>query len=322
MVFSADQIESVLHKNISFKKITGFTRINGGYSKYTYKLLLDEKPFIFQLFKNPDDIPHLITTTDAGYLYPGGIQNYLKSIELLEDLKINKPQTIFIDCSKEYFKFDCVLNEFIEFDSYSGFEDHTKKNILDESLFEFGLAFGSLKKYKRHYPGDLTTDKNKVIPNELVLSVTFEYLDTLSERAFIQDTKNKIKDTMEELNLELLPRDEFYLIHGDFKPDNFRFDKNGTIYWIDFESLHYFDIEYEFSQFITPDFMVTNNEWFKKGYFRDGKFSIDENRLKFYQIYRTVSQMVNCGNAMAEKDDKEPIESIIESNSRTLKALL
>jgi hypothetical protein len=322
MVFSTNQIESVLHKNISFKKITGFTRINGGYSKYTYKLHLDEKPFIFQIFKNPDDIPRLITIPDVGYLYPGGIQNYLKSLELLEDLKINKPQMIFIDCSKEYFKFDCVLNEFIEFDSYSGFEDHKKRNILKESLFEFGFAFGSLKKYKRHYPGDLTTEKNNVIPNELVLSVIFEYLDTLSESTFIRDNKNKIKDTMEELNLELLPRDEFYLIHGDFKPDNFRFNKNGTIYWIDFESLHYFDIEYEFSQFITPDFIVTNNEWFKKGYLKDSNIAIDENRLKFYQIYRIISQIANCSNPGVVKDDKEPIKAIIENDSRTLKALL
>ncbi len=107
---------------------------------------------------------------------------------------------------------------------------------------------------------------------------------------------------------------ELIIVRSDLKPDNFRFDRNGNLYWIDFERLQYFDVEYEFSQLITPDFMITNNDDFKNGYFKDKKLNIDENRMIFYQIYRSVTQIVNCSNTMIIKDDKEPIKAIIESN--------
>jgi hypothetical protein len=38
------------------------------------------------------------------------------------------------------------------------------------------------------------------------------------------------------------------------------------MFWIDFESIQFFDIKYEISQFIVPEFMITNCESFFKGY--------------------------------------------------------
>src|SRR5690606_23839112 len=129
------------------------------------------------------------------------------------------------------------------------------------------------------------------------------YLDISPDIPFIQDNKSKIKDKLEDLNEMIIPRNTFYLIHSDFKPDNFRFDRNGNIYWIDFESMQYFDIEFELSQFITPDFMITNNKCFKKGYFKGSKLDIDENRLMFYQIFRSISQIINCSNTAITKEN-------------------
>lgn len=321
-MFSTDQIETVLRANINFHNFNYCTRISGGYSKYSYKIFIDEKQFIFQILKNPDDISGQSNITGLDYLYPGGTKNNLESKKILEELKILTPEIIFYDDSKNNINFDCVLQEFIEFDSFTGFEGHKRKNTLKECLFNFGLSLGSLKNYKRSIPGDLSTFDNIFIPHKIVYSVTCDYLDISPDIPFVSNNKEKIKDTLRGLTENIIPRNTFYLIHSDFKPDNFRFDRNGNIYWIDFESLQYFDIEFELAQFIVPDFMITNDECFKKGYSKAIKFDIDWNRLLLYQIFRCISQIVNCSSAVITENNKELNDKIIESNIQLLEALI
>ena len=108
-------------------------------------------------------------------------------------------------------------------------------------------------------------------------------------------------------------RDSYTLINGDFKPDNVRFDKHGNIFLIDFDGIQFFDIECEISQFIIPDFFITNCDDFFSGYFRKGRIEVDETRLLFYKLCRCITQIFRCQRSLKrEENRKELLQKIIE----------
>jgi hypothetical protein len=108
--FTNDHIESVLNKNCKNSKVNSIKRIFGGYSKYTYEVHLNEKPHIFQVWKEPDNISGAINSLECKHIYPEGIENFIKARNLLRDFQIRIPETIFIDSTKEHIPFDCTLN--------------------------------------------------------------------------------------------------------------------------------------------------------------------------------------------------------------------
>jgi thiamine kinase-like enzyme len=113
------------------------------------------------------------------------------------------------------------------------------------------------------------------------------------------------------------------LIHCDFKPDNFRFDKEGNMYWIDFESIQFFDIEYEMSQFVIPEFMVTNCHSFLSKYKEGLNIEIDCDRLEFYKLARCLSQIYSCSISLRKYGaDCNLLQSVINSNLVTLNDML
>lgn len=321
--FTNDQIESVLNRNCKNSKVNSIKRIFGGYSKYTYEVHLNEKPHIFQVWKEPDNISGAIDSLECKHIYPEGIENFIKARNLLRDLQIRIPETIFIDSTKEHIPFDCTLNQYIELDSYTGIDSHKKEGTDKELLFAMGSSFGILKDIVRSYPGALSYTEHLFDPVKSILTLAVEYIKVSSRIESIWNNRNVLINKLTNLAEEIKPRNYYTLIHSDFKPDNIRFDLDGNMFWIDFENIQFFDIEYEISQFIVPEFMITNCESFFKGYYGNRNLEIDETRLLFYKLYRCISQIYSCTISLEENDKSiAPLQYIIESNVKTLNALI
>jgi hypothetical protein len=321
--FTNKQIESVINCNCKNSKVTTIKRIPGGYSKYTYEVHLNEMPYIFQVWKEPDDIKGAINILECKYVYPAGIDNYLKAKTILKNLNIRTPETIFIDSTKEHIPFDCSLNQYIESDCYAGINAHKKKGTVNELLFAMGEFLGTLKDTIRNYPGALTYTEKLFDPVKSILALAVEYIKTSSQIVFIRNNGYVLINKLTDLAKKIKPRNYYTLIDSDFKPDNLRFNLDGLIFWIDIESIQFFDIEYEISQFIVPEFMITNCEQFFKGYYGNRNLEIDETRLLFYRLYRCISQICSCTISL-DKNDKSsaPLQYIIDSNVKTLSDLL
>jgi hypothetical protein len=312
-----------LYKNCQTSKVNSIKRILGGYSKYTYEVNLNETPYIFQVWKKPDNIRGAIDAFECKYIYPEGIENFIKAKKLLQNLKIRIPETIFIDSSKDHIPFDCTLSQYIELDSYTGIDLHKQKGTDKELLFAMGSSFGILKDTVRSYPGALSYTDNLFDPVKSILILAIEYIKVSSRIESIWDNRNTLINKLTKLAEEIKPRNYYTLIHSDFKPDNIRFDLDENMFWIDFESIQFFDIEYEISQFIVPEFMITNCESFFKGYYGNRNLKIDETRLLFYRLYRCISQIYSC-TILLEENGKSiaPLQYIIESNVKTLCTLI
>jgi hypothetical protein len=151
--FTRDQIGSVIDSNCKYNKIEKVKRIFGGYSKYTYEIILDRSSYIFQIWTKPVDQNETVDICEDDFLYPGGIDNYCHVNAILTGLKIRTPKMHFIDNSKSIIPFTCSLSQFIEIDSFNGFDEHKKKGTDKIVLEEFGESFAKLKRYSRNYPG-------------------------------------------------------------------------------------------------------------------------------------------------------------------------
>ncbi|HEX2956505.1 MAG TPA: phosphotransferase [Chitinispirillaceae bacterium] len=318
-----DQIAAVFHRNCKNSKVNSIKRIPGGYSKYTYEVHLNKTPHIFQVWKEPDNKSGAIDTPECKYIYPEGIENFIKAKNLLRNLRIRIPETIFIDSTKEHISFDCTLSQYIELDSYTGIDLHKKKGTDKELLFAMGSSFGILKDTVRSFPGALSYTENLFDPVKSILTLAVEYIKVSSRIESIWNNRNVLVDRLSNLAEGIKPRNYYTLIHSDFKPDNIRFDLDGNMFWIDYESIQFFDIEYEISQFIVPEFMITNCESFFKGYYGNRSLEIDDTRLSFYRLYRCISQIYSC-TILLEENSKSiaPLQYIIESNAKTLNTLI
>lgn len=323
MIFTNNQIESVLNYNCKHSKVNSIKRILGGYSKYTYKVHLNETPYIFQIWKEPDNISGAIDLLECKNIFPEGIENFTKAKNILQNLQIRIPETIFIDSTKKHIPFDCTLNQFIELDCYMGIDAHKKKGTEKELLFAMGSSLGTLKDSTRSYPGALSYTENLFDPVKSILTLAVEFINESSQIEFIWNNRNALTTKLSNLAEGIKPRNYYTLIYSDFKPDNIRFDLDGNMFWIDLESIQFFDIEYEISQFVIPEFMITNCDPFFKGYYGNRNLEIDENRLLFYKLYRCINQIHSCCNEFTSSETSTaPLQYIIDSNIKTLVSTL
>ncbi|MBN1756886.1 MAG: phosphotransferase [Chitinispirillaceae bacterium] len=289
MSFTTDQMEPVLRDNLEFTGITHCHRIPGGYSRYTYSIGLDKNTFVFQIHTPPDDMPASPDNSALHLLYPGGADNTRAANRLLEQCAIRVPKTVFSNDSKRHLPYRCVLTDFIPIDCYNGMEQHRHNATLNEFLFDFGVSISKLKHYKRNCPGEVHDSAQEFDPVSAVYDVALSLLSDAPGHTFVHENREMIRSTLTSLRKKLTPKDNFHIIHSDIKPDNFRFDADGNIYWVDNESLQYFDMEFELAQCMIPEFSVLNTAEFLQGYFYNWNVSIDEDRLRYYKIYWCIA---------------------------------
>lgn len=320
MNFSPEQIQSVIKSNFKFENIEIVGRIPGGYSKYTYEIKSDGNTYIFQIWANPNEQNEITNIYD--YLYPGGIDNFCCINKLLADLKIKTPQLYFVDTSKTIIPFDCSLSQYIEIDCYSGVEKHKKNGTYKQFLREFGNSFAKLKQFSRKEAGIFSSSES-FNPVEVVFNSAVDHLKRPSQIDFIKNNGEILMDKLIELKENIKFRNIHHLIHCDFKPDNFRFDETGNVFWTDFKTIQFFDIEYEISQFVIPDFMITNCDAFFEKYFDSIQIEIDHNRLAFYKFVRCITQIHGCSIALNnDYDNKDLMQTIINLDQVTLNDML
>lgn len=238
---------------------------------------------------------------------------------ILNTFNIATPHIFFTDTTEEYIPYDCTLMQFIEMDSYDFVQIHENNGTLKQLLYNMGESLGRIKEHTRCYPGSLDCCTKEFEPAAVFLTYTIKYLNECGNIPAVYSIRNAILQIMKDLYAQLREPISYSLIWGDFKPDNIRFDKNDSMVLVDFECLQYFDVEYELSQYMIPDFMLTNRNEFLNGYLKNSSVQIDQTRLDFYKAGRCISQIYHCSDFLNRGlDVREPLFDIIDSNITTL----
>lgn len=285
--FNNTIIENLIRAKISFNVLNSISQIHGGYVKHTYKVIIDDKPYILQIWKEPDTFLTNTSTGESDDIFCNNLDNLLSVRPIFAKLSINIPDLIFSDTTKSTFPYDYCMHEYI--DGGNLFENGYK---CSEPLFQKELSevFRKLNNQKRDFRGLIKTPNPKLPPFELFIEEASQNIMIAVKHNMITESEMQLLiDKLSNLVKQFEIKNEYNLIFPDFKPDHILFNKNGKLFLIDYEDVQYFDIEYQHAALTIPTFTFFNSDNYYSIYFKNRNYEIDKKRLLFYQIYRCTS---------------------------------
>jgi len=280
-------IESIIRANFSFSEIGSVTRLHGGYVKHTYRVILDRKPYVLQIWKEPDTF---LTSTDEG-AEDGLFGNYLENLVDVQDIlrahSIRTPEIIFADTSQEVLPYDYCLMEYI---SGGNLFENEAKFTDPEFLKMLATGLRRINKIKREDRGLLKKANRKPPPYQELIDGSVRELEICLEHdCFGPETSKAVVERLSSLKESIRPRDSYNLILPDFKPDHILFTEFGEIVLIDCEDVQFYDIEFQLAQMMLPTFCFCNCDAFYSAYCANWEFQIDPSRLSLYQLSKAIS---------------------------------
>lgn len=234
-----------LSNKVFNKDIEKLERLYGGMSNYNYLVTIDNKKYIFRI---PLESSNIIIN-----------RKY-------ENLNLEKL------INKDY------LLKTVYFDDHFGYKiseyvDGTSLKYVDEDKI----------------PYDLVTNILKDLHNNVKFDNTNNPFDELLDLEKLAENNNKdyfkIKETLQNLKINLLDKENYCACHCDCLPDNFVLDKDNNLYLLDWEFSENNDPIYDIACFGENDF----NQALKLFDFYYPNPSINERqRLYYWRIYQNL----------------------------------
>lgn len=234
-----------LSNKVFNKDIKKLERLYGGMSNYNYLVTINNKKYIFRI---PLESSNIIIN-----------RKY-------ENLNLEKL------INKDY------LLKTVYFDDYFGYKiseyvDGTSLKYIDEDKI----------------PYDLVTNILKDLHNNVKFDNTNNLFDELLDLEKLAENNNKeyfkIKETLQNLKINLLDKENYCACHCDCIPDNFVLDKDNNLYLLDWEFSENNDPIYDIACFGENDF----NQALKLFDFYYPNPSINERqRLYYWRIYQNL----------------------------------
>lgn len=234
-----------LSNKVFNKDIEKLERLYGGMSNYNYLVTINNKKYIFRI---PLESSNIIIN-----------RKY-------ENLNLEKL------INKDY------LLKTVYFDDYFGYKiseyvDGTSLKYIDEDKI----------------PYDLVTNILKDLHNNVKFDNTNNLFDELLDLEKLAENNNKdyfkIKETLQNLKINLLDKENYCACHCDCLPDNFVLDKDNNLYLLDWEFSENNDPIYDIACFGENDF----NQALKLFDFYYPNPSINERqRLYYWRIYQNL----------------------------------
>lgn len=234
-----------LSNKVFNKDIEKLERLYGGMSNYNYLVTIDNKKYIFRI---PLESSNIIIN-----------RKY-------ENLNLEKL------INKDY------LLKTVYFDDHFGYKiseyvDGTSLKYIDEDKI----------------PYDLVTNILKDLHNNVKFDNTNNPFDELLDLEKLAENNNKdyfkIKETLQNLKINLLDKENYCACHCDCLPDNFVLDKDNNLYLLDWEFSENNDPIYDIACFGENDF----NQALKLFDFYYPNPSINERqRLYYWRIYQNL----------------------------------
>jgi hypothetical protein len=117
---------------------------------------------------------------------------------------------------------------------------------------------------------------------QFINNILYEYSTVKTDKIWI--LCNHIISEIQN-NIDLFSEEELYLIHWDMHKANLILDKDNNLYFIDYDSICYFDYYYDIVKYCTYE--KINLEWVKNKFnLSEKRYKINESILNLYEIIK------------------------------------
>lgn len=216
--------------------------------------------------------------TEADWILdPNGLDLFKTNNEFLLKRGISVPEIYTLDNSRTVCDYDFAFVEYIDSGNFSEYTQQYGADVSKALLKKVSFLLKKMHAIQRPYPG-LLMDKrpsgwrceNMVLENALL------GLDLASDfNAKIKENRNQIQDALRYLLETIEPRSIFCLIHSELGPEHILINKTLEVYFVDYEGIKFFDLEYEHSLL---------NARFGRDYHQFVRQDLDPTRMKYYRL--------------------------------------
>jgi len=293
-------------------KISKIDEIVLGATKHTYKIKTNINEIILYVWKEPHTNLTITDTESTEILYGNGLNYFVQNHKFLKECKINVPDLYYKDSTRTISDYDYAIVEYISRGDLQEFKiknvDITYMNILDELKENIKILnsnksdfFGKLFEEKRY-----NLSPERVVHNQLLMefSLVKKYCSEAKEIESIINTIEIDENIIEEKN-------KYSLIHPEICPEHVLISDDLKPYLIDFESLLYFDIEFQLAEIKLREeklfnLLTTDN--------------INQEKLYFYEIYFLITWLAFSSEAIVKETRNIDFYKMVQESS--LKRLL
>ena len=318
MEINKETIKEMIRNYFGSEPIEHLSEMSDGYAKRTYRLDFKNQSFLLQIWNEPH---HRLTRSELNLtddIFRQGLENLFHAKKILDSLSIRTPRIIHSDASRRFVPYDFAIFEFIAGGNL--FENPNKFND-DRFISELGEMFGRINSMQRAYPGFIVGNGKPYNVIDAMYKSNVENLEIGTRyNLLLKEKQYEIITELKKVAHAIRERKSYSLIHGDFKPNHFLFDNQGNLVLIDCDGMQYFDVEYEYAQFMVPQFAFSNCQTFFESYHKNREIEIDKDRLLFYKACHAISGISFCSEYLIKYNGKDPLyEKIIQSNEETIK---
>jgi hypothetical protein len=298
----------------SKSELTNLEDLNAGFAKKTYRLTFKAPSLqcILHIWARPNhDLTEVESAADW-ILGPSGLDIFKRNNEFLLALGICVPKIFIADNSRSVCDHDFAWVEYIEAKSFYDYTQNRAAEVSNALLKKIDLQLSILHARQSLHPGlpfdermPATSCEQMVLENALLgLDLAAEY------NARIKKNKYQVQDVIRNLVDTIKPRSSFHLIHGECSPEHILINQAEAVYFIDYEGLKFFDLEFEHSLLKAR---------FGRDYAQLPQPDLDPKRMKYYSLTHFVGWNAFAAEAVTtDSIDRTWAQGIMDSSTREI----
>lgn len=285
-----EQTEVISHARQAFGAactLEGFRQFKGGARKQVFFLQLrnPDMQCVMYVWHNVEN--YFAERVAGGFEETQSDDNapalFLTHTRYLSEHAINVPQVLYSGTLASGHRYAFV--EQIDGSGFDTFAASASKLERHAVLTEIGAQLAKLHAVERAFPGALVEpfDKIGIAPQERALQrALLEVEATAQAQAQIAEHRLQIRDQLQTLYAQLLPRSTYHLLHGELAGNHVLVRaQDHAVYFVDIEGIHFADLESEHT-FLQMIYSEADYRYLTRS-------DLDPARMAFYKFAMHVS---------------------------------